>query len=356
MNNGIQGEKDSLLMEEMTIKDIARLCGVGISTVSRAINNHPDINPETKEMIMNIIKENGYIPNNSARNLKRTEGKSIAVLVKGMSNLFFSNMIKVMEEEIKKKKYTLVLHHVDFNEDEVDVALELIKEKRLSGIIFLGGYFCHSEERLAKLHVPFVLSTVGTPPETISKEKYSSVAVDDEAESYKMVSHLIQLGHKRIAILSAQSQDESIGKLRLDGYKKALKDNQIPFEEELIRNMRDDIEFYSMENGYQVTKQLLESEVKFSAVYAISDMMAIGACRAIAETGKKIPDDYSVAGFDGIELGRYYTPTLTTLKQPVEAMARATAKQLFKVLADKNAHEHIVFGGELIVRESTAKI
>ena len=156
-------------MEEMTIKDIARLCGVGVSTVSRAINNHPDINPETKSKIMDVIKENGYIPNNSARNLKRTEAKSIAVMVKGMTNPFFSNMIKVMEEEIKKKKYSLVLHHVEFNEDEVDVALELVKEKRLRGIIFLGGYFSHSEEKLSKLNVPFILSTIGGAPDTISK-------------------------------------------------------------------------------------------------------------------------------------------------------------------------------------------
>ena len=90
-------------MEEITIKDIARICGVGVSTVSRAINNHPDINPETKEMIMRVIKENNYVPNNSARNLKRQDAKAIAVLVKGINNSFFSQMIKVLEEEIKEK-------------------------------------------------------------------------------------------------------------------------------------------------------------------------------------------------------------------------------------------------------------
>lgn len=96
-------------MEEITIKDIARICGVGVSTVSRAINNHPDINPETKEMIMRVIKENNYVPNNSARNLKRQDAKAIAVLVKGINNSFFSQMIKVLEEEIKEKSYAMVL-------------------------------------------------------------------------------------------------------------------------------------------------------------------------------------------------------------------------------------------------------
>ena len=100
-------------MESITIKDVARICGVGVSTVSRAINNHPDINPETKEMIMQVIKENHYVPNNSARNLKRSDARAIAILIKGISNPFFNSMIKVFEEEIQKKKYTLVLQHVD---------------------------------------------------------------------------------------------------------------------------------------------------------------------------------------------------------------------------------------------------
>lgn len=116
-------------MEEITIRDIARICGVGVSTVSRAINNHPDINPETKETIMRVIKENNYVPNNSARNLKRQDAKAIAVLVKGINNSFFSQMIKVLEEEIKEKSYSMVLQHVDYDDDEVEVALKLVKEK-----------------------------------------------------------------------------------------------------------------------------------------------------------------------------------------------------------------------------------
>ncbi|MEG1847213.1 MAG: LacI family DNA-binding transcriptional regulator [Lachnospiraceae bacterium] len=341
-------------MEEMTIKDIARLCGVGVSTVSRAINNHPDINPETKEMIMDIIKQNSYIPNNSARNLKRTEAKSIAVLVKGMSNLFFSKMIKVMEEEIKKKKYTMVLHHVDFNEDEVDVALELIKEKRLAGIIFLGGYFYQAEDKLEMLHVPFVLSTVSGAPGNFNRQNYSSISVDDEGESFKMVEHLIQLGHKRIAILCAVSEDESIGKLRLAGYRRALTQYHIPLDESLIQPMRKDMEQYSMQNGYAVTKQMLEENRQFTALYAISDMMAIGACKAIMDSGKRIPQDYSVAGFDGVDIGAFYNPSLTTIQQPVEEMARATAKLLFHILSKKEVHQHVLFPAELVERDSTA--
>ncbi len=343
-------------MGEMTIKDIAKMCGVGISTVSRAINNHPDINPETKEMINATIKEYGYIPNNSARNLKRTEAKSIAVLVKGISNIFFSSMIKVMEEEIKKRKYTMVLHHVEFNEDEVDVALQLVKEKRLAGIIFLGGYFHHSEEKLKKLRVPFVLSTIGCPPENFSKKGYSSISVDDETESYNMVEWLIHNGHKKIAILCASPDDESIGELRLEGYKRALIANGIEIDPELIVPMRTDMEQYSLPNGYALAMQLLEQGTSFTALYAISDMMAIGACKAIFDSGKQVPQDYSVVGFDGTELGAFYHPSLTTVSQPVEEMAKETAKLLFEVLSERSIHKHRVFPAELVIRESTRKI
>lgn len=213
-------------MKTITIKDVAKICGVGVSTVSRAINNQPGINEETKQKILKVIEENNYIPNNSARNLKRTETKNIAVLIKGINNPFFSPMITEFEKEIKKRKYTFILHRVDENQDEIDVAIELEKEKKLKGIVFLGGHFSHSKEKLEKLTVPFVLSTVGMYDQ-IENIKYSSVAVDDMKESYKLVDYLCKLGHNKIAILSATEDDESIGKLRFEGYKKALSDNNV---------------------------------------------------------------------------------------------------------------------------------
>lgn len=341
------------MTEEITIKDIAKLCGVGVSTVSRAINNHPDINPETKQMVMRVIEEYGYIPNNSARNLKRTDAKCIAVLVKGMTNPFFSPMIKALEEEIKRKKYAMVLNHVESMEDEVDVALELIKEKRLRGIVFLGGYFFHSEEKLNKLQVPFVLCTCGCVPENMSRKHYSSCSVDDEKEGYRMTRYLIDKGHRRIAILCAQSYDVSIGKLRLDGYKRALREAGIEEDAQLIRRMKNEFEDYSMKNGYASTKELLESGIDFTAIFAISDVMAIGACRAIADAGKRVPEDYSVAGFDGIDMGTYYNPSITTIQQPSDELSRASISLLFDIIAGREKNRHHVFEAALLEREST---
>ena len=345
------GEK----MADITIKDIAKRCGVSVSTVSRALNDNAEINAETKAMIMQVVQETGFVPNNSARNLKRTDTNNIAVLVKGITNPFFSSMIKIMEEEIHRRKFSFVLHHVEEYEDEVDVALELIKEKKLKGIVFLGGHFFHSEDKFEQISVPFVFSTVGAKPADMDKAIYSNIAVDDKIASKKMVSYLIDLGHKDIAVITPEMGERTIGYQRLQGYIEALSENKIKFKENLVRNVDRDLDLYSMENGFVTTKKLIDSGTKFTAIFAMSDSLAIGACRALKDAGYKIPEDISVAGYDGIDWGDYYVPRITTLKQPVEEMAKQTMQLLFNIISGKSKHMHIDFEGEIQVKESTAK-
>lgn len=344
-------------MEQITIKDIARMCGCGVSTVSRALNNHPDINEETRNKILNVVKETGFVPNNSARNLKITDSKTIAVLIKGIANPFFMKMIKIMEQEIQRQKYSLILQHVEFDQDEVDAAIELEREKKLKGIIFLGGYFNHTKEKLDMINVPFVISTVNMTEEYSSN--YVSVAVDDVKESYKIVDYLCKLGHKKILLISADPNDESIGKLRKEGYMKALSENGISVDENLIVPMSNDADSYSMEAGFLALQEALNRNLDFSAVFAISDAVAIGACRALADAGKSIPGDVSVVGFDGIDNAKYYSPRITTIRQPFEDMAKASIKLLFKYIeGDKNSEElqRRLFEGELIIGESTMAV
>ena len=340
-----------------TIKDIAKACGVGVSTVSRAINNHPDINPETKEMIMKVIREHNYIPNNSARNLKRSNAKTIAVLIKGITNPFFSTMIGIIERATYERKYSFILQRVEEHEDEIDVAIELIKEKRLKGIIFLGGNSTHSAEKLEQLTIPFVLNTMGIPDDYAAKSnKWASVTVDDYAESYKMVTYLCKQGHERIAMIAASEEDESIGLLRYQGYVKALEDNGRTFRQELVVHMNAKDDAYNMETGYRLMQRLLSGKDAFTAVYAIADSLALGACRAIREAGKTIPGDYAVAGFDGIDMGAYYVPSLTTIRQPVEEMAQAMIDLLFDIIKKEGGQKKIILPASLLVRESTKSI
>lgn len=343
-------------MEEITIRDIAKICGVGVSTVSRAINNHPDINPATRAQIQAVIEEYGYIPNNSARNLKRTESNTVAILIKGITNTMFSRMIKVFDAKLKHSRLSMIIQQVGYEEDEVAVALELIKEKRLKGIIFLGANYYHPEGEMDKISVPFVLSTVGAIADDMDYTRFSHVAVDDMRESYKATEYLIQKGHRRIAIISAEDMDSSVGKLRLQGYLAALKNYGIEENQKLICRVSDDTEHYSMENGYLTAQKLLESKEAFTAVYATSDAMAVGVYRALREAGLQIPEDISVMGFDGNEICDYVTPKLSTVEQPVERIAEATFELLQDLIDGRSGNQTLLFEGTLVEKESVRAI
>ena len=180
------------------------------------------------------------------------------------------------------------------------------------------------------------------------------MCVDDVAESYKMTDYLIQKGHQRIAILCSSTDDASIGALRLEGYRMALKEHGIPLREELVRHMHRDVDSYSMKTGYEQTRELLKEGVEFTAIYAISDSMAIGACRALIDAGKRVPEDISLAGFDGTEMAAYYHPAICTVRQPAEEMARATIKMLFDMLKKKSRVQQRIFEGTLVEGESVA--
>ena len=343
-------------MAELTIKDVARICGVGVSTVSRAINNHPDINPETKEKIMRVIEENHYIPNNSARNLKRTESNAIAIMLKGIDNPFFMAMFKIFEQELGEQDYTFLWQRVQQEEDELAVARELAKEKRLKGIIFLGGRVDRDPKEYRELGIPYVLCTFA-PEKAVLTPQVNYISIDDEEESFRIVDYLCELGHKKIAIIRPIYADRGIGRSRYNGYVRALKKHGIEIDQGLVLYMKDDIEGFTPANGYVVTRELLESGREFTALFALSDTTAIGACKALLEAGKRIPEDYSVVGFDGIDMASYYHPSLTTICQPKEEMARASIKMLLDLIEDRPVKmNQQIFEAQLQVGESTREL
>lgn len=337
-------------MGEVTIKDIARICGVGVSTVSRAMNNHPDINVETKLKVQKAIEKYHYIPNNSARNLKRQESNTIAVLVQGMHNAFIRDMLTKGEIYVKKFGYSLYLQQVEEDENVMSLAAELVKEKRLKGLVFLGGRFSNMKENRKLLGVPFVILTSQT------EETCSCVYVDDVEESSKIVNYLIQKGHTNIALITTPESMGGIGALRKEGYLKALRENGIELKENWIRHMNEDTKEFSIASGYQVTSKLLEEGVKFTAIYACSDYAAIGACKAIFDAGKSVPEDYSVAGYDGLEIGKYYHPEIATIYQPIQQMIEKALDILIQEIQGERQYQKVVFEGELLEGESVKKL
>ena len=338
----------------VTMKDIARLCGVGVGTVSRAINDDPGINAATREKILAVIREQHYVPNNSARNLKMTESNTVALLVMGIDNLFFTSMFGGFQKTLEKSGYDFLLQTVSQTENVIDVAMGLTMEKRLKGIIFLGGQINRSKEKLKTLPVPYVLCTVANEvPE--EEDDSVKVAIDDEAESEKIVSYLLDKGHRRIAIITGNKFDTAVGQRRFHGYQKALEKHGIAYDEDLMIPMKDDLPGYTAKNGYAVMKEFLQKDIKATAVFATSDMVAFGAYKAIFEQGLGVPGDISVVGFDGLELGSYMEPALTTVAQPTEELVRASVDLLISQIKGEPVSRQI-FKGNLLERESVQQI
>ena len=218
---------------------------------------------------------------------------------------------------------------------------------------FKGGMIEDLDKIRQHIDIPYVFCTVAVD---YNATDCNLVAIDDEKESYKIVDYLIKKGHRKIAIICGQKGDFAVGRLRLKGYKLALEANGIEYNPGLVAYQRDGLPDYSLANGYAAMKDLLGSGEEFTAVYVISDLMAFGAYKAIYDAGKKIPDDYSIVGFDGIEMTKYMYPALTTVRQPVEEMITCAVGLLEKAINGEDTGRQIFFAGELMEQDSVKDI
>lgn len=338
----------------VNIRDIAKKAGVGVSTVSRVLNNHHDVKKETRDKILEIIKENNYVPNNSARILKSNNMKHIGVLVKGVFNPFFSEMLKVIETHINQIGYTMILHHYDLNDlysNEGDVLISFIKEKRLQGVICLGGNFEGiNEESFEGLEIPIVLTSIDSHIH-VNPNLFSSVGIDNEKAAYEATRYLTEKGHKHIALVLGDKFDAGVSNRRAIGYMRALEANHISINKDYII-----MGGYDFEPAYHHTKKLLAKYKEITAIFAISDIMAVGAGKAAVDLGYQVGKEISLLGFDGLDIGKYYNPTLTTIKQPQRQMAEDSIHLLLKLIEKKCENQRSVLETKLIERMSVCEM
>jgi LacI family transcriptional regulator len=334
---------------EITIKEIAKLSGVGITTVSRVINNSGPVSPKTREKIMSVISEYNYIPNNNARNLKSTQSNSVALLVKSIANPFFQKMINVIKQKVALRGYQLIIQNVEDTENELDVAIQEAQDRNLQGIIIMGGSFNYSPVKFKRLKVPCIFLTVSAG-EDVPLESYSSVRIDDEAEAFKAVEYLISLGHRRIGfIYNAPLNIMTPNSLRHKGYIRALEHYNIPFDPSLVATDYSSLSGFDF--GFKMMKQLLLKNKDLTAVFAFADIVAIGAAKAVLSSGLRIPEDISIVGFDGIEEAEFYHPSLDTISQPADQMALSGVELLFDMMQGGKT-QHLVFESALLKRGS----
>lgn len=205
----------------MTIKDVAKYCGVSVSTVSRVMNGHPDVSAPVREKVLAAISELHYVPNRSAQDLVRARSDSIGVVVRGASNPFYSPIVRSIERVCEDKNYTMIIHHMGERGDEVKRGAELVNSKRLKGLILLGGRFDYGERERASVMVPFVCCAFSSQFGRLDGATYSSVSIDDAKEARRATRLLTDEGHRKIAILVDFVDDQSISELRYRGYRQA---------------------------------------------------------------------------------------------------------------------------------------
>ena len=334
----------------VTIKDIARESGYSISTVSRVLNHRSDVSPDAKKKIEETVRKFNFVPNNNAKHLKQNNSKAIGVLVKGTSNMLFASIVEEIQRMIEKTEYTLVVSYIDEDADEVEQAVLLCRERKPLGLLFLGGNPEHFEQGFEKVDVPCVLVT--NRANTTKFENLSSVATDDIAGARCAVDALFEAGHKKIGILGGNLEKSHTSRQRFNGCKKSFEAHS----QEMNADLCYEKSRFSFDSAYRAMGRLVEKYPDVTAVFAMSDVTAIGAIRALRDRGYRVPEDISVIGFDGIALADYYNPKLTTIKQQYQILATRSVEILFGQIELKMDPVHELVPFELVNGESIREI
>lgn len=299
----------------MTIKDIAEKAGCAVSTVSRALNDHPDVSEDTKRRIRQIVDECGFIPNTNAQQLKAQQRNSICIVVKGAANMFFESILERMQAQISSEGYTVEVHYIDEDANEVATGAQIAREQKPCGIVFLGGNIEYFEHHFHQVKLPCVLTS--SLFRNLHYSNLAQVGVDDADAGAQACRYLVGKGHRRIGVIGGDRRLSYISRLRYEGFAGAYRDQLgIDYPAELYQ-----VSSFRIQSGYEGMKKLLAAHPDLTAVFCMSDLTAVGAMRAVHEAGKRVPEDISFVSFDGVPLVRYCTPSLTTMSQPQEQLA-----------------------------------
>jgi LacI family transcriptional regulator len=336
----------SVTKAKPTIKDVAKLAGVSFKTVSRVINKEVTVGKDLQDKVMQAVKALNYQPNLSAR-LLRGAAASIGFIYDNPNSNYVIDMQKGILHECHKQGYELIIHPCDSKADDIiDQILNMVDRSQVGGLVLTPPM---SEmptvlAALSKRKIPFVRILSGSQA---PDAKGPCIFIDDRTAAYKITQYLIDLGHKSIAFLGGEEAHKSSGE-RLEGYKAALKANKIAIDKKLILPGE-----YSFESGVKRTRQLLNSAIKTTAVFACNDEIAAGTLFAARIQGVDVPQQLSIVGFEDSPFSRQAWPNLTTAQQPNSVIAERATSLLIDLIRKNRDVESEGFYPQLIVRDST---
>ncbi|MCL2784157.1 MAG: LacI family transcriptional regulator, partial [Propionibacteriaceae bacterium] len=326
-----------------------------VSTVSRVIAGHPDVSPSTAAAVQEIIDRRHFSVNRAARSLKQTATMTILVMIKGRNNMLFASMLEHVQEAVTPTGFTVTAQYIDEDANEVAEAEKLISEIKPRGVIFLGGEADHFGSHAHRIgeDCPAVVLTNSVASAGIPG--VSCVTTNDFLGAQAATQYLFDHGHRRIGVIGGNPEVSIISMHRRQGVIAAARSYGVDFDPESAYVESR----FSMKSGYESAMSLLDSVPGLTAIYAMSDMMAVGAIRALKDRGLEVPRDTSIIGHDGIEWASYMVPKLVTIRQPQEKMAaRGVEILLGHIVGDLDPKEEIldieILDGES-VRSLTAK-
>ncbi len=334
----------------MTIKDIARLAGCGVATVSRVLNYHPDVSEETRQRVLAVVEEQGFQPNTNAKHLKQQAGTGVSVLVKGNQNMLFADLVERAQALLRDRGWDAAVYYLDEEDNEVSFARRLCLERKPLGLLFLGGNLEFFQAGFGSIPIPAVLLT--SSAQGLDFPNLSSLTTDDEQAAARIIDYLVSRGHRRVGVVGGSPSGSQVSRLRLQGCQAGLARHGLPFD---LHRQYEPCR-YSMTDAYTAAGRLLDREPDLTAIFALSDLIALGVIRALADRGKSVPGDVSVAGCDGIALSRYCVPRLTTIQQDTARLARQGVDLLLASLPEKAPAVHQLVPFRLVEGESVADL
>lgn len=331
----------------VTIKDVAKLAGVSISTVSRVINNSKPVSKEVKMKVLDVIKELNYKPNEVARTLVTKKSYLIGVIVTDIGNSYVTEMVRGIEEIGKMYNYDILLCSTYGDKGMEERYIQLLKRKQVEGIILISDNLNDEIDKLlSEYKIPFVYLN-----RLYNKKKYSTVSINNYNAAYQMTKYLIELNHRTIAYVIQQSDKDNIDKsweeVKLRGYKKAMEEDGCIINVSYTqgREVRD---------GYMIAKEILQNH-ETTAIFCSSDKLAIGVMNYLYDNGVSVPEEISVVGYGDINMASIFRPSLTTIREPFYDIGAVSIRRIIKELnGDEISNKEIILPFKIQKRDSCA--
>jgi len=330
-----------------TIHDVARKANVSVATVSRVLNSPSVVRDITRNRVLKAMKDTHYVYNALAGGLSARKTTILGVIIPTITNPVFATVTRGIQDYARQRGYSIILGNTDYSEENERDLIHLLQEKRADGVILNGPWRdTPLVSLMKKTRLPFVITW-----QTLQDKDVNFVAFDNLKSAYRIVEHLIGLGHRRIGMIAGKFSVSERARMRWEGYRNCLADHHIAFDPQLVLEKG-----YTFADGKEAMARVLQLPSPPTAVFCGNDILAIGAIVCAREKGMRVPRDLSVVGFDDVEISAYYDPPLTTMAVPAYEMGQLAAKILIEnIRGESKPPQQYILETKLVIRGSTDK-